>query len=186
MVTDSVVEGTFPILNASGHPCKLGAVLTLSIQYTPVEKMTLYGDGVGSDPKHNGVPGTYFPLRRGGKVTLYQDAHVDGSVPSFKLDRGLKYVQKDCWRDICDAIRQARRLIYIAGWSINHKVQLVRYGAKARDSFLGELLKSKSEEGVRVLLLVWDDPTSKSILGYKTVSTINVRLYIKRTIIYMF
>ncbi|GJU76480.1 phospholipase D beta 1-like protein [Tanacetum coccineum] len=141
LVTDSVIEGTFPILNASGHPCKLGAVLTLSIQYTPVEKMALYGGGVGPDPDLKGVPGTYFPLRRGGKVTLYQDAHVDGSVPSFKLDRG---------------------------WSINHKVQLVRYGAKARDSILGELLKSKSEEGVRVLLLVWDDPTSKSILGYKT------------------
>ncbi|GJZ85200.1 phospholipase D beta 1-like protein [Tanacetum coccineum] len=141
LVTDSVIEGTFPILNASGHPCKLGAILTLSIQYTPVEKMAIYLDGVGSDLELIGVPGTYFPLRRGGKGTLYQDAHVDGSVPSFKLDRG---------------------------WSINHKVQLVRYGAKARDSILGELLKSKSEEGVRVLLLVWDDPTSKSILGYKT------------------
>nr|GEU41938.1 phospholipase D beta 1-like [Tanacetum cinerariifolium] len=89
LVSDSVIEGTFPILNASGHPCKLGAVLTLSIQYTPVEKMALYGGGVGPDPDLKGVPGTYFPLRRGGKVTLYQDAHVDGSVPSFKLDRGV-------------------------------------------------------------------------------------------------
>ncbi|KAI3713377.1 hypothetical protein L1987_71954 [Smallanthus sonchifolius] len=62
----------------------------------------------------------------------------------------------------------ARRLIYIAGWSIFHKVQLVRYGDKARESILGDLLKSKSDEGVRVLLLVWDDPTSKSFLGYKT------------------
>nr|XP_043630474.1 phospholipase D beta 1-like [Erigeron canadensis] len=168
LVCDSVVEGTFPILNASGQVCKLGAVLSLSIQYTPVEKMAIYREGVGCDPEVKGVPGTYFPLRRGGKVTLYQDAHVDGSIPSLKLDRGMKYIQKDCWRDICDAIRQARRLIYITGWSIYHKVQLVRYGMNARDSILGDLLKSKSEEGVRVLLLLWDDPTSKSIFGYKT------------------
>lgn len=169
LVANSVIKGTFPILNASGKPCKPGAVLSLSINYTPVEKMNMYNNGFGSDPEFKGVPETYFPLRRGGKVTLYQDAHVDGSLPCLKLDRGLKYVQGDCWRDICDAIRQARRLIYITGWSIFHKVQLVRYGAKARDSFLGDLLKSKSEEGVRVLLLVWDDPTSKSIFGYKTV-----------------
>ncbi|XP_024993710.1 phospholipase D beta 1-like [Cynara cardunculus var. scolymus] len=168
LVANAVVKGTFPILNASGQPCKPGAVLALSIEYTPVDKVVLSRNGVWSGPEFKGVPGTYFPLRRGGKVTLYQDAHVDGSLPILKLDRGLKYVQGDCWRDICDAIRQARRLIYITGWSIFHKVQLVRYGPKARDSILGELLKSKAEEGVRVLLLVWDDPTSKSIFGYKT------------------
>ncbi|CAI9274332.1 unnamed protein product [Lactuca saligna] len=168
LVANSIVKGTFPILNASGQPCKPGAMLTLSIKYTPVDKMVIYRDGVGSDPEFKGVPETYFPLRRGGKVTLYQDAHVDGSLPNLKLDRGLRFIQEDCWRDICDAIRQARRLIYITGWSIFHKVQLVRYGAKARDSILGDLLKSKSDEGVRVLLLVWDDPTSKSYFGYKT------------------
>ncbi|KAL4570832.1 hypothetical protein LXL04_026495 [Taraxacum kok-saghyz] len=168
LIANSVVKGTFPILNASGQPCKPGAMLDLSIKYTPVDKIVIYRDGVGSDPEFKGVPGTYFPLRRGGKVTLYQDAHVDETLPNLKLDRGLRFVQGDCWRDICDAIRQARRLIYITGWSIYHKVQLVRYGAKARDSILGDLLKSKSEEGVRVLLLVWDDPTSKSYFGYKT------------------
>lgn len=50
-------------------------------------------------------------------------------------------------------------------------VRLVRDGNDAKDSTLGELLKMKSQEGVRVLLLVWNDPTSNSILGYKTVST---------------
>ncbi|KAK1409061.1 hypothetical protein QVD17_41341 [Tagetes erecta] len=168
LVDNYEISGTFPILNANGQPCKPGAVLTLSIKYIPVDKMVIYRDGVGSDPEFKGVPGTYFPLRRGGKVTLYQDAHVDCTLPNLKLEGGLKFVQGDCWRDICDAIRQARRLIYITGWSIFHKVQLVRYGAKARDSILGDLLKSKANEGVRVLLLVWDDPTSKSIFGYKT------------------
>lgn len=162
------VEGTFPILNASGKPCKQGAVLTLSIQYTPMEKVPLYHGGVGSGP-HQGVPGTYFPLRRGGNVQLYQDAHVhEGSLPSPMLDNGLQYQHGRCWHDIFNAIRQAQRLVYITGWSVNHLVSLVRDTGNPTKSILGDLLKEKSQEGVRVLLLVWDDPTSRSILGFKT------------------
>lgn len=169
LLSGNVIEGTFPVLNESGKPCKPGAVLTVSIQYIPMEKVPLYHNGVGSDPEFNGVLGTYFPLRRGGKVTLYQDAHVDdGYLPNMPLDGGLMYNNGDCWHDICEAIKQARRLIYITGWSVNHNVQLVRNGDGAKQSMLGDLLKAKSSEGVRVLLLVWDDPTSRSILGIKT------------------
>ncbi|GAA0147122.1 phospholipase [Lithospermum erythrorhizon] len=158
------VEGTFPILNSSGKQCKAGAVLSLSIQYTPVEIVPLYSGGVGLQ----GVPGTYFPLRRGGHVRLYQDAHVpEGVLPDICLDDGLRYHHGQCWHDIYNAICEARRLIYITGWSVYHLVRLVRDDDKTSRS-LGELLKIKSQEGVRVLLLVWDDPTSKSILGYKT------------------
>ncbi|KAG4922912.1 hypothetical protein JHK82_051890 [Glycine max] len=165
-----VVEGTFPILNNNGKPCKQGAVLTLSIQYIPMEKLSIYHQGVGAGPEYIGVPGTYFPLRRGGTVTLYQDAHVpDGSLPNVLLDSGMYYVNGKCWQDIFDSISQARRLIYITGWSVWHKVRLVRDAAGyASDYTLGDLLRSKSQEGVRVLLLIWDDPTSRSILGYKT------------------
>ncbi|KAL1830897.1 hypothetical protein DCAR_0100850 [Daucus carota subsp. sativus] len=169
LYSGAVVEGTFPILNASGKACKPGAVLTLSIQYTPMEKVPLYHGGVGSGPEYQGVPGTYFPLRRGGKVTLYQDAHVpDGSLPNLRLDHGKQYVHGSCWRDIFTAIGQARRLVYITGWSVYHLVRLVRDTDDKVDTTLGSLLKTKSQEGVRVLLLVWDDPTSRSILGYKT------------------
>ncbi|GLU05735.1 hypothetical protein SLE2022_228160 [Rubroshorea leprosula] len=159
------VEGTFPILNSSGKPCNPGAVLSLTIQYTPIEKITLYHRGIGASP--DGIPGTYFPLRRGGKVTLYQDAHVhDGLLPSLKLDGGVRFQQEKCWQDIFNAISQARRLIYIAGWSVYHNIKLVRT-ENGTDCMLGDLLKIKSQEGVRVLLLVWDDPTSMSILGLK-------------------
>ncbi|KAK9758013.1 hypothetical protein RND81_01G200700 [Saponaria officinalis] len=164
------VEGTYPILNGSGRQCKPGAVLSISIQYTPINNLCIYHHGVGAGPDYQGVPGTYFPLRKGGRVTLYQDAHVpDGCLPEFNLDRGMKYVHGKCWQDIFDAIRQARRLVYITGWSVWHQVRLVRdSGNHASDCNLGDLLRSKSAEGVRVLLLVWDDPTSRSILGYKT------------------
>ncbi|KAK6920216.1 C2 domain [Dillenia turbinata] len=162
------IEGKFPILN-NGKPCKQDAVLSLSIQYTPMERLSIYQHGVGSGPDYSGVPGTYFPLRNGGKVKLYQDAHVpEGSLPPIMLDYGTPYVHGKCWMDIFDAIRHARKLIYITGWSIWHKVRLVRDGPYASDCTLGDLLKSKSQEGVRVLLLVWDDPTSRNILGIKT------------------
>ncbi|KAH9721670.1 phospholipase D gamma 1 [Citrus sinensis] len=161
------IEGAFPILNSSRKPCKAGAVLSLSIQYTPVENMSLYYRGVGSGPDYIGVPGTYFPLRRGGKVTLYQDAHAhDGCLADLKLDGGVQFNHESCWQDVYDAINQARRLIYITGWSVYHTVRLVRDGSNTL--MLGDLLKIKSQEGVRVLILAWDDPTSRSILGYKT------------------
>ncbi|XP_051145382.1 phospholipase D gamma 1-like [Andrographis paniculata] len=163
------IQGFFPILNASGKPCKPGAVLRLEIQYYPMEQLSIYHNGVGAGPNYVGAPGTYFPLRRGGTVTLYQDAHVpDGSLPILKLDNGMHYVHGKCWHDIFDAIRNARRLVYITGWSVWHKVRLIRDGESVSNYTLGELLKSKSQEGVRVLLLVWDDPTSRNILGYKT------------------
>lgn len=164
------VEGTFPILN-NGKQSKAGCVLSISIQYIPIEKLSIYHHGVGAGPDYLGVPGTYFPLRRGGTVTLYQDAHVpDGCLPSPMLAQGTPYVHGKCWHDIFDAICQAQRLIYITGWSVWDKVRLVRDASSAAEYTLGELLKSKSQEGVRVLLLLWDDPTSRNILGYKTVS----------------
>ncbi|EXC11731.1 Phospholipase D beta 1 [Morus notabilis] len=163
------VEGVYPILNTSGKPSKQGAVLKLSIQYIPMEKLSIYHAGVGAGPNYYGVPGTYFPLRKGGRVTLYQDADVpDGCLPELRLDGDFSYVHGKCWQDIFDAIRQARRLIYITGWSVWHNVKLVRDASHASNFSLGDILRSKSQEGVRVLLLIWDDPTSRSILGYKT------------------
>ncbi|KAK1580808.1 hypothetical protein Q3G72_000330 [Acer saccharum] len=41
------IEGLFPILNSNAKPCKPGAVLNLSIQYTHIENVSLYHRGVG-------------------------------------------------------------------------------------------------------------------------------------------
>lgn len=165
------VDGIFPVIGQNGKPCKQGAALSFSIQYIPVARLTTYHHGVTVGPDSKGVPNTYFPLRRGGKVTLYQDAHVpDNCLPSFCLGNGVPYKHGQCWRDIFDAISGATRLIYIAGWSIFHTVTLVRDGEQGNMVTLGDLLKRKSQEGARVCLLIWDDPTSRSILGIKTVS----------------
>ncbi|XAR54104.1 Phospholipase D [Bertholletia excelsa] len=164
-----LVEGFYPLLGGTGKPLRCGASLSLSIQYFPAAKLSIYHQGVGGGPDYFGVLGTYFPLRKGGKVTLYQDAHVpDNYLPSIEVESGKEYVHGKCWHDIFDAIAQAKRLIYITGWSVWDKVRLVRDAHNGSGCSLGELLKLKSQEGVRVLLLVWNDPTSRSILGYKT------------------
>ncbi|PIN08995.1 Phospholipase D1 [Handroanthus impetiginosus] len=174
IISGARIEGTYPIFGPKKKHCNPGAVLSLSIQYIPMEMVPLYHGGVGADLSYQGVPGTYFPLRRGGTVTLYQDAHThDGLLPKLWLANGRLYQHGQCWRDIYDAIFQARRLIYITGWSVYHLVQLVRDDPNVKNSTLGELLKAKSQEGVRVLLLVWDDPSSTSILGYKTEGVMN-------------
>ncbi|XP_020149856.1 phospholipase D beta 1-like isoform X2 [Aegilops tauschii subsp. strangulata] len=161
------VDGVYPVLESSGKPCRPGATLRMSVQYVPVARLTMYSHGVTPGPDFPGVPNTYFPLRRGGRVTLYQDAHVPGDgqcLPEIRLGNGQLYRHGQCWHDVYDAMSQAKHLIYITGWSVFHTIRLVRDGGdKARP--LGDLLKKKSQEGVRVLLLVWDDPTSRSVLG---------------------
>ncbi|KAL6536501.1 Phospholipase D beta 1 [Orobanche gracilis] len=169
IISGARIEGTYPILGPTGKQCNKGAIFSLSLQYIPMENVLLYHGGVGADLSYQGVPGTYFPIRKGGTVTLYQDAHVhDGLLPNLWLANGRLYRPGQCWRDIYDAVSEARKLIYITGWSIYHLVRLVRDDPNVKESSLGELLKVKSQEGVRVLLLVWDDPTSTSLLGYKT------------------
>jgi phospholipase D1/2 len=164
------VEGVYPVLESNRKPCAPGAVLRLSVQYVPVARLTMYHHGVTPGPDFPGVPNTYFPLRRGGRVTLYQDAHVpaDGCLPEIRLGNGTSYRHGQCWHDVYDAMAQARSLIYITGWSVFHTIHLVRDGDKGKS--LGDLLKKKSKEGVRVLLLVWDDPTSRSVLGIQMVT----------------
>ncbi|XP_042067341.1 phospholipase D gamma 1-like [Salvia splendens] len=113
------MSGTYPIIGANGKPCNKGATLSLWIKYIPMENMSIYQDGVGSDLKNEGVAGTYFPLRIGGTVTLYQDAHVhNGALSDVVLSDGTTYKNGSCWRDIYDAISKARWLVYITGWSV--------------------------------------------------------------------
>eukprot|EP00850_Spirogloea_muscicola_P007979 SM000041S15538 [mRNA] locus=s41:625521:629240:- [translate_table: standard] len=63
-------------------------------------------------------------------------------------------------------IAAAKHFIYIAGWAVNTFVVMMRDECRGAIPpgcrlSLGELLKKKAAEGVRVLLLVWDDKTSQ-------------------------
>ena len=167
-----VIEGWYDILNKQEKICREGARIRVRVSYTPVELNPMYTQGVGSDDL--GVPFTYFPARKGCRLTLYQDTHIyDNSLPVIQLERGRVYEHRRCWEDMCTAIHDAQHIIYIAGWSVYDKVKLIRDPNRrvpeGGDLTLGELLKRKAMQGIRVLLLVWDDKTSHDNPFIKTV-----------------
>jgi phospholipase D1/2 len=174
VASGELIAGWFDVLGPTGKQPKPGSALRLEMQFTPFEKTPANRHGIAGDPEHRGVRHTYFPLRKGCSVITYQDAHVlDHNLPMIELDGGKVYRQEKCWEDICHAIVEAHHMVYLVGWSIYHKVKLVREHTRelprGGDLTLGELLKYKSEEGVRVLLLIWDDKTSHDKFMIKTV-----------------
>ncbi|KAI4374892.1 hypothetical protein MLD38_012831 [Melastoma candidum] len=165
VLLEGTVNDWFEIVGGNGKPPKPGCSIHLEMKFKPCSENPLYKEGMGADPENYGIQNCYFPSRPGGAVTLYQDAHVpNGSLPEIELEGGKAYKHEKCWEDICHAILEAHHLVYIVGWSIFHKVKLVREPSRqlprGGDLCLGDLLKYKSQEGVRVLLLVWDDKTS--------------------------
>ncbi|CAL9063910.1 unnamed protein product [Musa banksii] len=173
VASGEVIDEWFPVIAPSGRTPKPDTALRVSLQYTPVEESVEHRHGIAGDPDKRGVSDAYFPVRKGCLVTLYQDAHVrDGELPEIRLEEGAIFEHNKCWEDICHAILEAHHLIYITGWSIYHKVKLVREPTRplptAGQLTLGELLKYKSQEGVRVCMLVWDDKTSHHNFFIKT------------------
>ncbi|XP_068651602.1 phospholipase D delta-like [Aristolochia californica] len=167
------IEGWFPVVGPYGSSVKPYPQMHLSLKFQPFETNPVHANGVGAGPEYLGVPNTYFPVRKGSQVTLYQDAHVpEGMLPEIPLDGGKVYKHEKCWEDICHAILEAHHLVYIIGWSIYHPVKLVREPSRplpdGGELSLGELLKYKSQEGVRVVMLIWDDKTSHDKFLLKT------------------
>ncbi|KAB5563819.1 hypothetical protein DKX38_003873 [Salix brachista] len=155
------------ILDEDKNPIHAGSKIHVKLQYFDVTKDRNWGGGIRS-PKYPGVPYTFYPQRQGCKVSLYQDAHVpDKFIPKIPLSSGENYDPHRCWEDVFDAITNAKHFIYITGWSVYTEISLVRDSRRPKpggDISLGELLKKKASEGVRVLILVWDDRTSVSLL----------------------
>ncbi|XP_065630648.1 phospholipase D delta isoform X4 [Quercus suber] len=173
ILSGTVINDWFPIIGHYGNYLKPYPELHVSVHFRPIEQISLHKNGVGAGPDYRGVPNSYFPLRKGGSVILYQDAHVpDGMLPEISLDGGKVYKHGKCWEEICQAILEAHHLIYVIGWSIYHRVKLVRESSKQLPAegelSLGDLLKYKSQEGVRVILMIWDDKTSHDKFLLKT------------------
>lgn len=185
IISGDAINDWFPVVSNSANCLKSYPELHISMQFIPVEKNPLYKYGVGAGPDYNGVPNAYFPLRKGGKLTLYQDAHVpEAALPEILLDGGEVFQHSRCWEEMCHAILEAHHLIYIVGWSIYHPVKLVREPTKplpnGGELTLGDLLKYKSQEGVRVVMLIWDDKTSHDKFYLKTVMLIKL-MWINQT-----
>ncbi|XP_007017919.2 PREDICTED: phospholipase D delta [Theobroma cacao] len=167
VLAGETVSGWFHIISSYGKPPKPDCAVRLEMRFIKCEEIPFYRYGMAANPTEFGIGNCYFPVRHGGSVTLYQDAHVKESMlPDIELENGTVFKNEPCWEDICHAILEAHHLVYIVGWSIFHEVKLVREPTRPLPSggnlSLGDLLKYKSQEGVRVLLLVWDDKTSHS------------------------
>ncbi|KAK8692036.1 hypothetical protein V6N13_075521 [Hibiscus sabdariffa] len=161
------IGGWFPIIGSYGKPPKPDCAVHLEMKFTRCEEMAIFKYGNVANPNEFGIANCYFPARHGGSVTLYQDAHVVKSLlPAIELENGTVFKHEPCWEDICHAILEAHHMVYVTGWSVFHEVKLVREPTrplpKGGNLRFGDLLKYKSEEGVRVLVLVWDDKTSHS------------------------
>ncbi|KAF6151195.1 hypothetical protein GIB67_037403 [Kingdonia uniflora] len=157
------VDRWLMILDENHNPVQGGAKIHVKLQFSDVARDSTWFRGI-EVTKFPGVPYTFFKQREGCKVSLYQDAHIaDNFRPQIPLLGGKYYETQRCWEDVFDAISNARHFIYITGWSVNTEITLVRDPMRQKpggDITLGNLLKKKASEGVRVLMLIWDDRTS--------------------------
>ncbi|KAL8189276.1 hypothetical protein R6Q57_028842 [Mikania cordata] len=161
------VDRWVEILDEDKNPVESDSKIHVKLQYFDVTQDRNWARGVKSS-KYPGVPYTFFSQRQGCRVSLYQDAHVpDNFIPKIPLAGGKYYEPHRCWEDVFDAVTNAKHFIYITGWSVYTEITLIRDSRREKsggDITLGELLKKKSSEGVKVLMLVWDDRTSVGVL----------------------
>lgn len=123
---------------------------------------------VAEDPRYAqiAVPDTYFPPRKGIQVSMYQDADTPpGMLPQipFRMD----YMHGRCWVELAKAIMSSTEFIYVTGWALWPDLVMVRTGFDGdewKGLTLGEMLIQKAEEGVKVLIMVWDEFASNAVL----------------------
>ena len=151
MISGDVVEGWFDLMNGE----EVQGQINLSVQYIP--KINL-------DEVTHEIENSYFSAKEGCRMVLYQDA-ITPQLPQFDglcHPDGSSYEATSAWRDLYECIQNAQKFIYITGWSVYTGIQLQR-GDDDPDglSNVGELLKSKAEDGVRVLVLLWNEALSE-------------------------
>ncbi|XP_027919899.1 phospholipase D alpha 1-like [Vigna unguiculata] len=158
-----IIKRWVEILDEEDHrPVPGHSKIRVSVQFTSVTQDPTCSWSQGIRMPFSGVPRTFFNQREGCHVTLYQDAHAPrgvGVVPYIPISEGKDYLPARCWEDIYTAIMDAKHFVYITGWSVYTEIALVRDKEESNIT-LGELLKKKADEGVRVLLLIWNDRTS--------------------------
>ena len=119
---------------------------------------------VGSLSQGKVLNEAYFEPREGCRMTIYQDADTP-EHPVFQgvtEPDGSAYTPTRLWLDLFQSLNEAQKLIYITGWSVFTGISLVR-GEEAEmygDTNVGELLKRKASEGVRVLVMTWNEKSN--------------------------
>ena len=132
--------------------------ISLEIKFTPKAELDEHKLGLEKM--------AYFPMREGNRVTLYQEADTP-KLPQLEgvlHPDGSPYDPTTAWKDLYNALRAAKKFIYITGWSVCTDTNLVR-GDDDPDgeSNVGELLKQRADEGVNVMVMVWNEALSTEI-----------------------
>ncbi|MED6193557.1 Phospholipase D [Stylosanthes scabra] len=157
---DEGVDKWVDIVDERKNPIDGAPKIHVKLYFFDAKRDENWSQGIKA-PDFPGVPRTFFSQHKGCKVTLYQDAHVlDDFFPKVVLDGGETYKPQRCWEDIFDAINEAKHFIYIAGWSLYTEISLIRDPKRQKhggDMTLGQLLKKKANDGVKVVLLLWQD-----------------------------
>ncbi|WCJ39558.1 phospholipase D alpha 4 [Euphorbia peplus] len=171
LTQSSLINGFFPLIMENGKP-NPEVKLRFMLWFKPVEFEPTWSKLIRSfnNDDFQGLRNATFPQRSNCHVTFYQDAHHQSS---FKPPFDLCGSPRNLWEDVYKAMDSAKHLIYIAGWSFNPNLVLIRDPEteipQARGVKLGELLKRKAEEGVAVRIMIWDDETSLPIIKNKGV-----------------
>ncbi|XP_024028177.1 phospholipase D alpha 4 [Morus notabilis] len=160
----SLINGFFPLSLENGKAPNPELKLRFLLWFKPAEFEPTWGEILDSGD-FQGMRNATFPQRSNTHVTLYQDAH---HCSTFQPPFGHCGTPRRLWEDVYKAIEGAKYLVYIAGWSFNPKMVLVRDSETeiphARGERLGELLKRKAEEGVAVRVMLWNDETSLPLI----------------------
>ena len=137
--------------------------LNIEVFYEPIAELTDFADV--------GLREAYFPIRKGIKVTMYQDADCPpGMLPDIPFKPDYRHAR--CWSELSRAIMASTEFIYITGWAVWPELVMVRTEHEDDEwngLTLGEMLKQKAEEGVTVCVMVWDEYASgklyKGLMG---------------------
>ncbi|KAL8137123.1 hypothetical protein V2J09_003124 [Rumex salicifolius] len=162
----SFISGFFPLFEGGSKKPSKKHQLQLILWFKPAELEATWEKSINHGGFH-GLRNSTFPLRSNCGVTLYHDAHHHASFqPPTSVTN-----PRNLWEDVYRAFEDAKHLIYIAGWSLNPNLVLIRdpqtniqHGKGVK---LGELLKRKAEEGVAVRIMLWDDETSMPFIKNK-------------------
>eukprot|EP01094_Clydonella_sp_ATCC50884_P012634 TRINITY_DN2290_c0_g1_i2.p1 TRINITY_DN2290_c0_g1~~TRINITY_DN2290_c0_g1_i2.p1 ORF type:complete len:955 (+),score=336.28 TRINITY_DN2290_c0_g1_i2:60-2867(+) len=118
-----------------------------------------------------------FARHKSCRITLFQDAHNgEDAPPKIIMDDGSEsdYEPPNAFEDMYSSMLNARRFIYITGWSVDTKISLLRrrdiypeedWPVPSARMTVGELLKYKASQGVKVMVHVWDEALSMNLGG---------------------
>eukprot|EP00475_Leptophrys_vorax_P010816 TRINITY_DN1738_c0_g1_i1.p1 TRINITY_DN1738_c0_g1~~TRINITY_DN1738_c0_g1_i1.p1 ORF type:complete len:823 (-),score=224.71 TRINITY_DN1738_c0_g1_i1:24-2492(-) len=152
-----------------------GGQLDVLVQFVPVQLLARTLE----------IPNCYFGCVGGNHVDLYLNADdIPGITPEVQFAGYHVWDPPRLWRDVYHVLNNARHFIYITGWALNTSISLVRgdRGAEGFGESLGDLLKRRANEGVVVMILLWDDKSSsENREGLMATHDEETRLYFQGT-----